>query len=176
MLMDAGMDTGPVLSQRRCPIADSDTTGTLTEKLAYIGAQLLVETLAAWLCGGVDPQPQDDQLATYAPMVRKEARDIDWSLPAAQLARRVRAHVPWPGSMTHWQGTALKILRARPIAHPLSAPEPGRVVARADEIAVQTGSGLLILEEVQLAGRRAMSAADFARGQRGFVGSLLGDA
>lgn len=172
MLMDAGMDTGPILSQAVCPIEPDDTTSTLTTKLAELGAALLSQTLPRWLAGEIEPQPQDEERATYAPMMRKADGQIDWALPAEQIARRVRAYQPWPGAVTFWEGQPLKLLRARALLAATAAP--GRVVARGEGAAVGTGEGLLLLEEVQLAGKRAMSIADFLRGQRGFIGSVLG--
>ena len=171
MLMDAGMDTGPILSQAACPIGPQDTTGTLTGKLAELGAGLLAETLPRWLAGEVEPQPQDGALASYAPMIRKADGRVDWTQPAEQIARQVRAYQPWPGATTFWKGQPLKLLRVRSL--PAAAVAPGRVVVWDDGAAVGTGEGLLLLEEVQLAGKRAMSMGDFRRGQRGFIGSLL---
>jgi len=171
MLVDAGMDTGPILSQAACPIEPEDTTGTLTVKLAELGAALLSQTLPRWLASEIEPQPQDDEMATYAPMIRKADGRVDWTRPAEQIARQVRAYQPWPGATTFWKGQPLKLLRVRP--EPAATAAPGRVMAWGDGAAVGTGEGVLLLEEVQLAGKRAMAIADFLRGQHGFVGSLL---
>jgi methionyl-tRNA formyltransferase len=176
MLMNAGMDTGPILSQRECPIEAQDTTGTLSVKLATLGAQLLADTLPLWLAGEVQPRPQLDERATYAPPIRKDDRRVDWRLPAEQLARRVRAFQPWPGTMTFWQGKPLKLLKVQPLAASAGDGEPGRVITWEDGVAVVTGEGLLLLTEVQLAGGRALPVTDFLRGHRGFLGSLLRDA
>jgi len=175
MLMDAGMDTGPILSQATCPIEPQDTTGTLTAKLAELGAALLAETLPRWLAGEIEPQPQAHELASYAPMIRKADGRIDWTLPAAQIARQVRAYQPWPGATTFWNGKPLKLLKAQPLPQVAVKEGPGRVLAWGDAAAVVTGKGLLLLEEVQLAGRRPLPIGDFLRGQRGFVGSVLGE-
>ncbi|MDH7485387.1 MAG: methionyl-tRNA formyltransferase [Anaerolineae bacterium] len=172
MLMDADMDTGPILSQAACSIEPDDTTGTLTARLAELGAALLSQTLPRWLAGEIEPQPQDDERATYAPMVRKADGQIDWTLPAEQIARRVRAYQPWPGATTFWEGQPLKLLKVHAVQGTTVAP--GRVVAWGEGAGVGTGEGLLLLEEVQLAGKRAMSIADFLRGRRGFLGSVLG--
>jgi len=174
MLMDAGMDTGPVLSQATCAIGPQDTAGTLTGKLAELGASLLTETLPRWLADEIVPQPQDDELASYAPMIRKADGRMNWTLSAEQIARLVQAYQPWPGSMTFWNGKPLKLLRVQ--AHPEEAVDgpQGRVVARGDGAAVVTGQGLLLLEELQLAGKRALPIGDFLRGRRGFIGSVLG--
>jgi methionyl-tRNA formyltransferase len=175
MKMDAGLDTGGILAQRAIPIADNDTTGTLTPKLADLAAALMIETLPQILGGEIVPQPQDDSRATLCKTIRKEAGLIDWTLPAIEIERRVRAFNPWPSAFAFWNNTQLKILHAQ--AAPAKIPgEPGRVTMADDDITVVTGEGALILQEVQLAGKRAMSARDFARGQREFVGTKLNGA
>lgn len=174
MLMDAGVDTGPILAQASCTIAPQDTTATLTTSLAEMGAALLTDTLPRWLAGEIRPQEQDEELATYAPMIRKEARLVDWSLPAERLARQVRAYQPWPGSVTHWQGEPLKLLRVEAYPDVSEAGCPGQVVRWGEDIAVVTGRGLLVLRAVQLAGKRSLDAVEFARGRRGFIDSMLG--
>jgi len=171
MLMDEGMDTGPILAQRSIPIAPDDTRATLTEKLAHLGADLLLETLPRWLGGEIKPQPQDDALASYAPLLKREDGEIDWARPAVVIERMVRAYTPWPGTYTHWRGRRLKVLRARPLHKPEG--EAGRVIETPEGVAVGTGQGALLLEEVQLASKRAMLADDFVRGQRDFIGAHL---
>jgi methionyl-tRNA formyltransferase len=173
MLMDEGLDTGPILSQQSLQITAQDTTASLTEKLGHLGAELLLDTLPHWLAGAIAPRQQDDGQATYAPVLRKEQGRIDWSAPAELIARRCRAFDPWPGTFTSWQGQHLKVLAGRPIAAQRPAEIPGSVVQLDSAVAVVTGEGLLVLEELQLAGRRPMSAEDFAHGQRSFVGSVL---
>lgn len=176
MVMDKGMDTGPTLTQRTVSIAAEDTTGSLTTKLAQVGAQLLIETLPGWLGGEIKPQPQDGSRATYTKVIAKEDGKMDWALTALELWRRVRAYDPWPGCYTWWQGKRLKIIEAVPLAGGKSE-EPGKVVALPAEakttIGVQTRDGLLGLIRVQMEGKRAMSAEEFLRGQRDFVGSRL---
>jgi methionyl-tRNA formyltransferase len=174
MLMDEGMDTGPILAQAECEIEPQDTAGSLSVKLAHLGANLLVETLPRWLDGQIAPQPQDDSLATYCQMVTKKDGLIDWSLPATDLWLRVRAYHPWPGTYTYWRGKLLKILRARPVTIGPSGEEPGRVISLDDGVAVVTGTDALLLEEIQLAGKKALAAREFIRGQRDFIGSVLG--
>lgn len=172
MLMDEGMDTGPILAQARLPIAPEDNRGSLTEKLAYLGADLLLETLPRWLKRKIAPQPQKDDKATYTKILKKEDGLIDWGMSSVEIWRQVRAYNPWPSAYADFGGRTLKILRARPIRG--ERGEPGLVVATKEGAAVVTAEGLLALEEVQLAGKRAMGIADFLRGQRGFVGSRLG--
>ena len=176
MLMDEGMDTGPILAQARMTIQPEDTARTLSEKLARLGADLLMETLPRWLRGEIEPQPQDEGQATYSRLIRKEDGLIDWSLPAMEIERQVRAYTPWPSAYTFWRGKPLKILRARPLAGWSSRAKPGEVMELLQGIAVVAGEGALLLEEVQLADKRAMGAEEFARGQRGFMGATLGKA
>lgn len=172
MLMDDGVDTGPILSQSSVDIAPEDTTASLAEKLGYLGATLLVDTLPRWLAGDILPQKQDHGRVTYAGLLCREDGRIDWTESAAQIARRCRAFYPWPGTFGSWGEQELKVLRARPLPSALSAP-PGKVMQIDSEVMVATGNGLLVLEEVQLAGKRPMLADVFVRGQHGFVGSTL---
>jgi methionyl-tRNA formyltransferase len=174
MLMDEGMDTGPILAQAECKIKPQDTTGSLSIMLAQQGADLLVETLPRWLEGQIVPQPQDDSLATYCQMITKKDGLIDWSLPATDLWLRVRAYDPWPGAYTYWRGKRLKILRVRPVTAGTTDEEPGRVINLDDGVAVVAGTDALLLEEIQLAGKKALAAQEFIRGQRNFIGSVLG--
>ncbi len=174
MLMDPGLDTGPILKQAESPIEPRDTTASLTGVLARMGAALLVETLPAWLQGRITPQPQDDARATYCHPLRKEDGWLDWTNSASYLDRQVRANDPWPGTFTTWQGQRLRVLRARPRLDWPATGEPGLVMAREASTGVVTGEGLLELLEVQLAGKRAMEVEPFLRGQQSFVGSVLG--
>jgi len=173
MLMDAGVDTGPILSRNGLRITPEDTTGSLTIKLAGLGADLLVDTLPAWLRGDLVPRAQPEEGATLSPRITKEDGRIDWSEPAELIARKVRAYQPWPSAFTTWRGQTLKILKARPDGG--TASTPGVVVAGGRGAAgVATGDGLLWLEEVQLAGRKAIPIGAFLAGAQDFVGSTLG--
>lgn len=175
MRMDPGMDTGPILAQAALAIQPDDTGGSLTARLAQQGAELLAATLPRWLAGEITPQPQEASLATACRPLRKEQGMIDWARPAAEIALAVRAFNPWPAAATSWQGQHLKILQAVALPGQTGA-EPGRVMQIAGDraIVVAAGDGSLHLEQVQLAGRAAMSAWDFARGQRSFASSRLG--
>ena len=182
MRMDAGIDTGPTLSAAYLPIAADDTTGTLTPKLAALGADLLVRTLPRWLAGELTPLPQPEEGATHAPRIAKEDGLIDWSEPAALIERRVRAYQPWPTAFTHWNGLGLKVLRARADQETGDrrqgsgdrSQEMGTIVAgKAGTAGVVTERGVLWLEEVQLAGKRATPIGAFLQGARGFVGGRL---
>ena len=179
MLIDAGVDTGPMLLQRSIPLAADETTGSLTTKLATLGAQALLEALPLWVAGEITPQPQDEQKASHTRILHKEDGEIRWERPAAVLAREVRAYTPWPGSYTHWRGKLLKIITARPLPlEPGSQVMPGTVSLLRDEtgrqlLAVVTGAGRLLVERLQLEGRKAMSAEEFVRGYPQIVGEVL---
>ncbi len=112
MRMDAGLDTGPIMSQRSLLISPDDTRASLTVRLAQLGTDLLIDTLPDWLAGKIEAQPQDESLVTYAPQLKKEQGRINWQDPANEIGRQVRAFYPWPGAFTHWHDKPLKILRA----------------------------------------------------------------
>jgi methionyl-tRNA formyltransferase len=176
MLMDKGIDTGPVLTAVHVPVLPQDTTETLMQKLANTSAQLLLDTLPGWFRKEITPQPQNNAEASYTKMLTKEAGEIDWKLPAAQIWRQVRAYQPWPGSFTRWQGKQLKILEAVSLSGE-GASEPGTVVPVKTEGAafgVITGDGILGLKRVQMEGKKAVAADEFLRGQRQFIGAKLG--
>lgn len=173
MLTDAGMDTGAIIAKRSIPIASNDTTESLGGKLARLGAALLIETLPDWLAGGIDPTPQDDALATYAPPIPKAQGAIDWTQSAVQIDRQVRAFNPWPCAFCLCDERDFKIHRAHPVPEWRGEGCPGTVVETEGGIGVATGEGLLVLDEVQLAGKRPMDTRVFARGRPAFVCSLL---
>jgi len=171
MQMDVGLDTGPMLSERREPIRAEDTTQTLAARLAQVGAELLNATLPAYLAGTLTPRAQDEAQATYAPQLKKEDGHLDFTRSAVELERRVRAFSPWPGAYALWQGQPFKLLRVA--VSPEHSGEPGRVWLTATGPAVSCGEGSLVLSEVQPAGKKPMRATDFARGAKGFVGANL---
>ncbi|MBI4294615.1 MAG: methionyl-tRNA formyltransferase [Chloroflexi bacterium] len=174
MLLDRGMDTGPVLAQENLPIADDDTTGSLTDRLALLGAGLLGQTLPLWQAGQLVPMPQDETQATYSHLLTKEEGEIDWSRAAPELWRMVRAFQPWPGCYTIWHVQRLRLLEVWPLHQGESKAQMGAVLGLASgDVAVQTAEGLLELRRLQLEGRRPLAGAEFVRGQRNFVGSKL---
>ena len=163
MLMDPGIDTGPTLAQRSLVIDPQDTASSLSARLAQLGADLLLDSLLAYLSGELQPQPQDEALATYAPMLKKEDGQLDFSRTAAHLANQVRAFNPWPGAFTERQGQLLKVQRAQAI----EALSPGQGVETVyqDLPAIGTGDGLLVLIEVQPAGKKSMPGKDYLLGR-----------
>jgi methionyl-tRNA formyltransferase len=174
MLIDEGLDTGPLLLARATPIGPEETAADLEPRLARLGAELLLETVRGLGDGLLQPKPQDHALASYAPLLKKEDGRIDWNLPADVLARRVRGFNPWPGTHTLWQGHVLKVLRARPM--PGGPGEPGTVVSVDREgLVVASGQDTrLALLEVQLESRRPVSAAAFSAGARLRPGARFG--
>lgn len=170
MKMDAGLDTGAMLSQRAIPIAPDETGQSLHDKLCVLGGELLIETLPGYLSGAIQPIPQDDALATFAPRIEKDEGRIDWTQSAAQIERTIRAFTPWPGTFTRWDGKGLKIHAGTPGE---GSADPGKVIERGGQIAVGTGSGVFYPTRVQLEGRGVVSITDFVRGYPAFVGATL---
>jgi methionyl-tRNA formyltransferase len=179
MLLDAGVDTGPVLLRRSLVIADSDTTSSLTLRLAEIGAQALLEALPLWVGGTLVPEPQNEEKASHTRMLRKEDGLIDWSRPASVIARQVRAYSPWPSAYTYWEGKMCKVLKAQ-VQAMTSEKEiaPGMVGVRElaghQVLGVATGSGVLIIQQLQLEGKKAMNAEEFLRGYAQIAGQKFG--
>jgi len=175
MLMDAGMDTGPILAEKKAGISFMDTTGSLSAKLADVGAQLLLETLPRWLNKELKPQVQDEAQATYSKLITSEDAEINWHFSAVELWRRIRAYNPWPIGYTWYNGKRLRIHRTIPFGKVVEG-EIGKVIALPESpgVGVVTGEGILGLCQVQLEGRREMSVDDFVRGKRDFIGCVLG--
>jgi len=172
MQIDAGLDTGPMLLTAETAIGAGETAPELGRRLSAMGADLLVEALDGLAAGRISPQPQDNAQATYAPMLKKEDGRIDWNRSAAEIHNQVRGMQPWPGAYTVVRGAALHIWRARP-AEAGASGAPGTLV-RTKPPAVACGEGVLELVEVQMEGRKRMSAADFANGQRLAENEVLG--
>jgi methionyl-tRNA formyltransferase len=170
MKMDAGLDTGPILTQRAIPLAPDETGQSLHDKLSAIGGELLIETLPVYLNGTIIPQPQDDSQTTYAPTIKKEEGSIDWNQPAQAIERLVRAFTPWPGTYTIWNGQPLKI-HSGTIGAGQAAT--GRVIEDQGRIAIGTGDGVFYPHQVQLAGKNTLSIHDFIKGRADFLNSQL---
>jgi methionyl-tRNA formyltransferase len=164
MQMDAGLDTGDMLLRETLPIRDDDTTGGLHDRLAVLGARLIVEALEIAACGGLRAQPQPAEGVTYAHKIEKSEAALDWTAPALVLARRVRAFNPFPGAATALGGEAVKVWCARAETSADTRP-PGTVVSVGEDgIRVQTGEGVLVLTELQRAGGKRLAASEFLRG------------
>lgn len=179
MLMDERMDAGPVLSQVTAPIFLEDTGETLGDRLARLGAELLVDTIPRWQNGEIAPREQVEALATYCRPLLKTDADLDWNEPAAVLARTCRAYTPWPGCQGYWDGRQVRFLRVEARPDWSGSEPPGTVILYQGErsgeptLAVATGRGALIVRELQLAGKKPLGPAEFLRGQPGFVGARL---
>jgi methionyl-tRNA formyltransferase len=153
-------------------------------KLAELGAQALQEALPLWIAGQLQPKPQDEAHAIHTHMVQKEDGKINWEKPAPVLARQVRAYMPWPGSYTFWHGKMLKIIAAHAYDVEIAHSVPGTVLVREEAghqgkkatplLTIVTGSGLLVVTQLQLEGKRVMSAEEFLRGYGQIVGEVLG--
>ncbi len=176
MQMDAGLDTGPALARRATPIGPDETAGELSDRLALLGAELLVETVPRWLAGVVTPELQDESQATVTRLLQKSDGRLDWQRPAAESARQVRAYTPWPGAFTTWEGHTLKVLRASVISTSRVDVPPGVCFAPDGEatLAVACGQGALALEVIQLEGKRAMTTAEVVRGHPSLLNARLG--
>jgi len=177
MRMDAGMDTGPVITRAQVPIASEDTTGTLTEKLSLISASLVQDVLIHWIRGELKAEAQNEAEATYSAPINKNDGEIAWQKPAAAIWQQIRAFQPWPGAFTRWRGKRLEIIQGFPL--PLSLlVTAGQVVDLANisdkaVFGIATGDGLLGVSKVQLEGKKVTSAKDFRNGQRDFIGATL---
>jgi len=174
MRIDAGLDTGDMLLKAETAIGPDETAVELGGRLATIGAGLLVETLAGIEQRRIVPEKQDNALATYAPLLKKEDGRIDWTRDARALHNQVRGLQPWPGAATVFRGQALHIWRSR-VWSGSSAGAPGSF-ASLKPLVVNCGTGALELMEVQMEGRKRIPAADFANGQRLAENEYLGDA
>jgi methionyl-tRNA formyltransferase len=166
MKMDVGLDTGPILSQRSMRLTPDDTAGSAFEALSGLGAELLIDTLPDYLSGKIQPVPQPEEGATYAPMLKKEEARLDFTRPAEELERRIRAFNPWPGAFMDFNGALLKVHRAHVEQ---GKAEAGQRLVYRDQPAVGAGGRLLILDEVQPSGKKPMSGKSFLSGARNWA-------
>ncbi|MFZ2642683.1 MAG: methionyl-tRNA formyltransferase [Verrucomicrobiia bacterium] len=180
MLIDEGLDSGPMLLRERVEIDPADDAASLHDKLAALGAGLLMKTLAGIAAGTLRPTPQPGEGVTYAPKIKKEDGQVDWSQPAHQIRNRLRAFTPWPGLFTCLPAESgargLKIWSAGVEARPAAANAAAGTVMEADRngIAVAAGEGTLVIRELQVEGGRRMTAEEFLKGHRVAVGVRLG--
>jgi methionyl-tRNA formyltransferase len=173
MMMDEGMDTGDILLQIEIPIGEEETSETLHDRLALLGAQLLLETVRGMKVGNLHPIPQDHSKATYAPPLKKEDGRIDWSKEAKEIDRQVRAFNPWPGGFTEWNGQLLKIYRGE-VRGKKSIGKAGIVAwVGLDFIEVETSKDFFLIKEVQLEGKRRMGVREFISGHPITVGTMF---
>lgn len=168
MVMDAGLDTGGMLSKAATPIHPTDTTASLHDRLAVIGADLLLETLPRYFSGDLKPQAQDESLVSYAPQIEKEEGKIDWSQPAIGIERLVRAFNPWPSTYSFWEGKQVKIHSG---TYDTGQVEVGLVAELGGKIAIGTGAGVFYPHELQLEGKKRLEISAFINGHPNFIGS-----
>lgn len=174
MLIDAGLDTGDILLARETEIGPEETAVELSERLARMGAELLLETLEGLQTGRIQPRPQDHSQATYAPMLKKEDGWIDWNWPAQKIHNRIRGFQPWPGAYTTFRGKTFHIWRSRITGETINL-EPGEIACTGQRLQVGCGDGqALELLEVQLEGRKRMDAKAFLCGHPIRAGERLG--
>lgn len=172
MLLDEGMDTGPVLTQSPpIPIKETDRADALTERLFTLGVDLMVESIPAWERGEISAAPQDDTAATVTSLIEKSDGDLDFGRTAVEIARLVRAYHPWPGTFTRWNGKLLKILEATVSEDSIGSP--GVVKIDGDQLMIGTAEGSLNVQRLQLEGRGAVTALDFLRGHPDIEGASL---
>src|SRR5690606_22212596 len=176
MKMDVGLDTGDILTQRTTPIRDDDNAATLHDRLAQLGAELLVETIRDYAVGKIQPRPQAHEFATHVPKIKKEEGHIDWSQPARVIWNRIRAFTPWPGAFTYLSSagekpTLLKLWCAEPINHSGAAG----TILQADKngIVIGCGNGALRVLELEREGSRRMTAGEFLAGHPLIAGTRL---
>ena len=162
MQMDEGLDTGAMLTKESLPIASDDTTASLHDKLATMGARMIVEALRKLEQGGLQATPQPAEGVSYAAKIAKEEAALDFNLPAVTLDRQIRAFNPFPGALAHFGGVAVKIWRARPVA---GQGQPGAILAAdANGVVVACGDGALLLTELQKPGGKRLPAEQFLQG------------
>lgn len=174
MQMDPGLDTGPILTQMETKIKPDETGGELFDRLAPMGAQLLVETLPPYLAGEIKPMPQDDSQATYAPMLKKADGRLDFKEDARQLERQVRAYNPWPGSFFFWKNLRHLVHEAMVVEQSSGQPAGTGVTWRGYP-GVACEQATLIFRKIQPAGKKSMDGTDFMHGAQDFAGAYLLD-
>jgi methionyl-tRNA formyltransferase len=175
MQMEAGLDTGPVLLERRIPIRDDDTTATLEQRLALLGAEALGDALDQLVQGKLVPRPQHHADACYASKLQKGETKIDWSQSARQIHRKIRALNPWPVASTTWRGETLRLWNAGAPIDSVASTAPGTVIAAdSDGIVVTTGDGALAITQLQAPGGKALAVREFLNGIRLSPGDRLG--
>jgi methionyl-tRNA formyltransferase len=178
MLMDEGVDTGDILAQKKITIGSKDNTASLTEKLARSGAEFLLETLALWAQGKIEPIKQDDSLATYCKIIEREDGHVFWKNDAQDIYNQFRAMFPWPGVFSYWKNgddqVRIKLISISPLQSsiPMDKKE-GEIFEIENEIGVKTGNGVIIIKEIQRDGKSPVTTKAFINGHPDFVGNIL---
>ena len=173
MRMDEGLDTGPILIQHPITISPDETSASLHDRLATLGAEMLPSTLSDYTTGQITTQSQPDEGVTLAPSLKKSDGQIDWSRPAVEIDRQVRAYDPWPGTFTYLHGESLKVIKGTPCPEIERGTPLGMLLVEGRALAVQTGKGLYLLDAVQPAGKKQMTSQAFLTGHPDAPGSIL---
>lgn len=172
--MDKGLDAGPILAQTAIKIGAEDTAGELYDKLSTLSADFLVDTIKKYIAGEISPAPQDPTLASYVKELTKGDGLIDWGKPAENLIRFIRAMSPWPMAWTWWRGKKIKVISAQSQPIEINSYKSGKTFKYNSGLAVQCGRDSIIIKKLQLEGKTELTSEDFLRGQKDFMGSLLG--
>ena len=171
MLIDDKMDTGPILSEESIAINNNDDFISMHDKLAQLGAELLIDTLPRYISGEIKPAAQNEAEATYCKILTKEDGKIDWIKSAEEIDRQIRAFTPWPGAWTIWNGKSLKVLMSKVLMS--ESRKVGEVYKSKDGLAVACGQDSLEILELQMEGKKPMNAKEFLNGYPGVVGAIL---
>jgi methionyl-tRNA formyltransferase len=176
MYMVEALDAGDMINSRSIPITEDDHVGSLFEKLSHVGAELVKETLPALIQGKITPVPQNGDQATFAPNIKREQEEIDWSRSAVDIRNQIRGMHPWPVAYTYWRGQAFKVWWAEIVEDTPAGKKPGEIWELTSEgIFVATGSTSLRLTDIQPAGKKRLAASDFVRGRQMHIGEFLGE-
>ena len=173
MLMDAKMDHGPLLAQQEIKLSGEETNESLHNQLAGIGSPLLLQTIKKYLAGEITPQEQNHEAATFCKTISKENAQIDWQLSAQEIKQKIYAFYPWPATWTTWDGKRIKIFPPVQVNSEQSDIKIGEVFLSDNKLAVKTGSGALIVNQLQLEGKKEVAADEFLRGYPEIVGAIL---
>jgi len=173
MKMDQGLDKGPILAQNTVNITSNETAGSLYDKLSELSAPFLLQTLKQYIRGKIKPLPQNQSKASFVKIIKKQDGLIDWTKPAQQLERFIRAMTPWPSTWTHWQDKRIKIISVQKKLLAINSYKPGKTFLYNSGLAVQTGRESLIIKKLQLEGKKEMTSAEFLRGHENFIGNIL---
>jgi methionyl-tRNA formyltransferase len=174
MFMDEGMDTGPILMQQEIDILEGETAGCLHDRLSFLAPGLLIETLEGLAQGTVGSKKQDGSLASYASKLKKEQGLINWSWPAERICGLIRGLDPWPGAYTYYNGKMLKLFGCFLCGDGKTFSAPGRIKGFTEKgLEVETGKGIIIVKEIQVAGKKRLPAKDFLQGSKLRTGDIL---
>ena len=174
MLMDKGLDTGPILAMEKVAIEPNETSVSLLDKTAEIGAKLLTPIIKKYIKGQIKPQTQSNDGVVYAKMFDKKDGLINWQKPAAEIERMVRAFTPWPSAWTWVKGKQLKIIEVQPEALDFNTYKPGKTFIYNNTLAIQCGQGAILVKKLKLEGKNEISGEDFVRGYKDYLGAILG--